>query len=93
VSAQPGDLLRQAATRGDLGELRSRLDTGVDIDSRDADGRTALMLATLNGRLGAVQLLLARGANREIADTSGVTPLAAALAAHQTAIAQALQMP
>jgi ankyrin repeat protein len=93
VLAPPGDSLRQAASRGDLRELRSLLDAGADIDSRDTDGRTALMLATLNGRLDAVQLLLAHGADRAIADTRGVTPLAAAIGARQTAIAEALQMP
>jgi hypothetical protein len=63
----------------------------ADLEARDADGRTALMLAVTHGQLAAVEALLAHGADPNAADIHGVTPLQAALAARQPAIAAALR--
>jgi hypothetical protein len=60
------------------------------VDARDADGRTALMLAVIQGRLDAVVMLLGRGADPNAADAAGVTPLQAARAENESAIADAL---
>ena len=60
------------------------------IDARDIDGRTALMLAVLQGRLDAVTDLLRRGADPNAADNSGVTPLQAARANNRPEIADVL---
>jgi ankyrin repeat protein len=60
-------------------------------DARDAEGRTALMLAVLRGQSHAVEVLLANGADPNAADARGTTPLQAALAGHQQAIAATLQ--
>jgi hypothetical protein len=60
------------------------------VDARDADGRTALMLAVLQGRLDAVVDLLRRGADPNAADTAGVTPLEAARAQQRPEIVDAL---
>jgi ankyrin repeat protein len=49
------------------------------------------MLATLNGRADAVATLLAHGADANVADAQGKTPLAAALAAGQSDIAATLR--
>lgn len=51
-----------AAAKGDIGTVRKMLDSGQDINAKDADGQTALMRATATGRLEVVQLLLEKGA-------------------------------
>jgi hypothetical protein len=63
----------------------------VSIDSRDSSGRTALLLAVLSGRDAVVTALLARGADPNISDVFGETPLHAAIAANRTEMAQALR--
>jgi hypothetical protein len=90
-SADPAADLRRAADSGDMQMLRLLLAQRVDIEARDASGRTALMLATLHGRAAAVDALLASGADPNAADTSGATPLQAAVANDQQAIAAALR--
>lgn len=84
----PGDpdTLRGAAEAGDLTALRAQLAAGGDIDARDAQGRTALLLATLHGQPRAVALLLADGADPNAADAQGTTPLQAAVAADEREI-------
>jgi hypothetical protein len=83
--------LRRAAETGDVAKLQSLLGKRPVIDARDEDGRTALMLATLNGQAAAVDALLARGADPNAADARGITPLQAAVAGNQPAIVTALQ--
>ena len=48
------------------------------INARDANGRTALMIAVMHAQLSLVRALLARGADPNIADARGRTPLAVA---------------
>jgi ankyrin repeat protein len=67
------------------------LELGVDVNARDADDRSALLLAVLNGRTDAVELLLAHGASVNAADRSGITPLQAAQSMHETDIAATLR--
>ena len=90
----PAAELRRAAEMGDVAKLQALLNLQSEsvVDARDEDGRTALMLATLHGRAHAVNVLLAHGADPNAADARGTTPLQAALAGHQTAIAAALQL-
>jgi Ankyrin repeats (3 copies) len=91
---RPADLsvkLRHAAEIGDLPALQVLLGKQPAIDARDDGGRTALMLATLHGQSGAVEVLLASGADPNAVDAQGVTPLQAAMAANQPAIADALR--
>ena len=89
--AERGEALRRSAGSGDLPGLRAVLDEQVSIDSRDSSGRTALLLAVLSGRDAVVSALLARGADPNISDAYGETPLHAAVAANRTEIAQELQ--
>jgi len=83
--------LRRAAAAGDLKALAAQLASGTDIDARDAQGRTALLLATLSGQRSAVAELLARGADPSAADARGVTPLQTAVAADEREIAAMLR--
>jgi Ankyrin repeats (3 copies) len=89
--ADPAAAVRRAAEIGDLSGLQILLEKQTDIDSRDAAGRTALMLATLHGQSGAVAALLAYGADPNAAAADGTTPLQAARAGDHPAIVAALQ--
>lgn len=89
-AADPAAELRRAAEIGDIAQLQAQIANGP-ADARDQDGRTALMLAVLRGQSRAVEMLLASGADPNAADAHGTTPLQAALAAHQQAIAETLQ--
>lgn len=51
------------------------LKQGLDIDAKDADGGTPLMLAAANGAMNALEVLLDAGADTEAADPRGFTPL------------------
>ena len=84
-------LLRQAAAAGDVTRVRELLALPVDIEARDAQGRTALFLAAQQGRTDMVQLLLAHGADANAADAGGITPLGAALAGGYAEVASALR--
>jgi hypothetical protein len=83
--------LRRAAESGDVAAMRSLLGHTIDIEARDASGRTALMLATMRGQSLAVDALLENGADPNAADARGTTPLQAALAGDQRAIVAALK--
>jgi Ankyrin repeats (3 copies) len=86
-----GVALWRAAESGDLGALRELAARHANLDVRDAAGRTAVMIATLHGHSQAVSVLLDAGANPDIADTSGESPLDAALAADESEIIAALK--
>ena len=89
--ADPAAAVRRAAEIGDLSGLQMLLEKQTDIDSPDAAGRTALMLATLHGHTDAVAALLAHGADPNAAAADGTTPLQAARAGDHPAIVAALQ--
>ena len=83
--------LRQAAETDAVPRLQASLADRVDIEARDANGRTALMLAVLHGQTDAVDTLLANGADPNAADESGATPLQVAVLNHHPLIAAALR--
>jgi len=90
-SSDPAAELRRAAQIGDLPQMQTLLDSEPLIEARDENGRTALMLAALHGQSQAVDVLLAHGADPNAADGHGTTPLQAAVAGDQQAIAAALR--
>ncbi|MCC6471744.1 MAG: ankyrin repeat domain-containing protein [Alphaproteobacteria bacterium] len=63
--AQTPDLppIVAAAEKGDLGELKRRIDARADIEARDGTGRTALLAATHGNHIEAARLLIAAGAD------------------------------
>ena len=52
---------QDAAVRGDAAVLRDLIDRGVDVDSLDRYGQTALMLAARSGHLEAARVLVQAG--------------------------------
>jgi hypothetical protein len=75
LPAERGESLRGAAAAGDLAAVNSLLGASFDVDARDNSGRTALMLAILNGQAVVVDALLAHGAYVNAVDATGVRPL------------------
>ncbi|MDO9095218.1 MAG: ankyrin repeat domain-containing protein [Rubrivivax sp.] len=66
--------LVRAAAAGDLAALRRLLDAGVPVDTRDAQGRTALLAATHADRVDAARLLIGRGADVNAKDQMQDSP-------------------
>jgi len=52
----------RAVADGDLQQIQNLLSTGANVNAKDKDGETALMLAARDGRLEVVDLLLDKGA-------------------------------
>ncbi|KAI7735204.1 hypothetical protein M8C21_030496 [Ambrosia artemisiifolia] len=77
----PGNLdhtmqLLFVACKGDVAGVKELLDDGVDVNSIDLDGRTALHIAACEGHVEVVQLLLSRKANIDARDRWGSTAAA-----------------
>ncbi|KAJ0793403.1 putative protein kinase TKL-Pl-5 family [Helianthus annuus] len=77
----PGNLdstmqLLFVACKGDVQGVKDLLDEGVDVNSIDLDGRTALHIAACEGHVEVVQLLLTRKANIDARDRWGSTAAA-----------------
>jgi ankyrin repeat protein len=68
-----------AAREGDVESARWMLDAGADINQLDADNTHALTVALMNKHYTFAKFLLDRGANPNLADTRGRTPLYAAI--------------
>jgi ankyrin repeat protein len=64
---------------GDADAVRRLLDLGFPIDAIDTQGCTALLRAAGGGHRACVELLLARGADPQLAAHTGATPLSAAV--------------
>jgi len=60
--------LHEAAARGDLEAIARLLAEGLDIDARDADGRTPVMTATVARQTAAVRALVEAEADVDIRD-------------------------
>ncbi len=64
-----------AALEGSIATIRQAIESGVDVNATDEEGRTALLLAAFNGHTEVVRLLLGRQAQLEHRDASGRTAL------------------
>ena len=72
--------LHYAARDGFAGVARALLDAGLDINTRtDGDRSTPMVVAIINGQFDLALDLLARGADPNLANDDGVTPLFATL--------------
>jgi ankyrin repeat protein len=68
----------RAAQNGDIRGVQGALASNVDVNALDAKGHRALILAIAYGHVDVVRALLAHGANPNLPDTHGTTPLGAA---------------
>ena len=86
--------LHRACLRGDA-ESVSRLLSGraTDVDARDVDGRTSLMVASAQGHRGIVETLLGAGARPECADNAQMTALMLACSEGKEEVATVLVEP
>lgn len=75
----PGAELVLAARYGQTTTVQRLLDAGVDVDARDALGRTALMAVAGEGTTSLLRLLLERGADPALRDREGADGLTTAL--------------
>lgn len=82
--------LPAAAIVGDTDAVRRLLDLGFVIDSADAQGCTALLRAAGGGHRATTELLLARGADPQVAANTGATPLSAAVSMRHVEIVERL---
>jgi len=58
----------RTAGEGDIKGINALLDEGADVNAKDGKGRTALMMASYNGQNGAMEVLIAHGANVSATD-------------------------
>lgn len=79
-----------AARGGDAEMLASYVDAGLPVNTANEAGDSLLMLATYHGHLAAVQVLLKRGADANLANAKGMTPLSGAVFKNQPEIVRAL---
>ncbi|KAK1279713.1 Potassium channel KAT1 [Acorus gramineus] len=75
---EEGILLCRAAKNGDMHTVHERLRLGVDANSTDMNGQTALHAAVLTGNIEIAKVQLNEGADMYKIDTNGWTPKAAA---------------
>ncbi|KAJ8527577.1 hypothetical protein K7X08_015028 [Anisodus acutangulus] len=64
------------ACKGDVNGVEDLLDEGIDVNSIDLDGRTALHIAACEGHVEVAKLLLSRKANMDARDRWGSTAAA-----------------
>jgi len=91
-SADQRTPLIAAATAVELGALRALIAAGAEVN-RVSGGLTALLAATrdsFDGRISAVMTLLANGADPNLADDAGNTPLHFAASTRDAAVMQSL---
>jgi len=82
--------LIEAAKRGDTTAVRGLIKSGVDVNSAQADGTTALHWAAQNNDADMADLLISAGANANTANRYGVTPMYLACASGDAAVVRKL---
>ena len=86
---QESILLLKAVEREDYAEL-NRLIYTVDLETKDRDGWTSLMIASSYGQIRDVNLLMEKGANIEARNNLGMSVLMIAVLSRQTDIVKLL---
>jgi len=79
-----------AVRRGDVDIVRDLLSRGIDPNTRDRHGQTALMLAAQAGHLALVQLLIDHGCHLNVTAKFGLSAVMLAVIAGHKEIARAL---
>jgi ankyrin repeat protein len=67
--------IHEAALKGESAEVMGILAKGVNVDTTDQDGRTALMYASYNGYADIMEKLIRKGAAVNLCDSFGRTAL------------------
>jgi ankyrin repeat protein len=80
----------EAARDGDVEGLKTQHELKVPVNSTNETGRTALMLAALNGHVEAVTFLIAHGANWRAKDSTGQNAKHLALSLQKADVARAI---
>ena len=79
-------LLKMAVMAGVESAVQIHIDRGDDLNARDANGLTPLMLSAARNKAAICKLLLQAGADNGMLDPSGKTALAIAVAAGASAV-------
>jgi len=74
--------LLTASAAGDAARVEELLGQGANIETRDADGHTAISLAAHEGHIGVMELLIQKGANINARSGNGTTPLISSIDSH-----------
>ncbi|KAM3339052.1 ankyrin repeat domain-containing protein 54 [Capsicum galapagoense] len=69
------EALLEAARYDDLDDVMSLASSGVSLDSKDSEGRTALHMASANGHRSIVEYLIRNGADVNASNVEKNTPL------------------
>jgi ankyrin repeat protein len=69
------EALYEAAGDGDANKVTALLDSGVDVNGRSAKGSYALNNAAVENEVEVMKILLARGADPNVRNSQGDTPL------------------
>ena len=87
-----GRVLHAASNTGDVYTMRRALHAGVDVDSKDFDGATALNRAAIHGNEIVLRVLLEARASLDSKDGDGVTTLMdASINGHMDAVRALLE--
>ena len=74
--ANPNAALLEAAATGDCDAAARALDAGAQLETRDASGRTPLLLAAAEDYVDVAQMLIALGADPQRPGSGALHPLA-----------------
>ncbi|KAH0623660.1 hypothetical protein JD844_006669 [Phrynosoma platyrhinos] len=84
-------LMRLCALTGKTDVARLLIDSGADVNARDKDGKTPLMIAALNNHEDLVTLLLERGADPEVKNEFGKGALEMARGLNRQSVAAIIE--
>jgi ankyrin repeat protein len=75
ASAGDVEVLYKAAGAGDSAQVSALLDSGTDVNARTGSGSYALNNAAVENNIDVIKILLAHGANPNVQNSQGDTPL------------------